>query len=153
MAEPPRDWDKELAQIDKLIAKGPAPASGPSAPPAPAGAAPAAARPGAGARPPAITRRERAGVWLRAILGVGLAVGITQWPYATVCGGPLFLYLGAAGTVVLAGGWGAVRSWKARMGLPHLVSLAVVGAGLVVTALAILPRIGYAREPLTWFCP
>jgi len=147
----PRDWDKELAEIDKVMAKQPAPA------PVPAKAG--AAQPPARAAAPAAAPVARAaggsalGTWLKVGLGAVLAGAMTQWPYANACGIGLFIYLGATGVVVLAGLWGALSSWNRRMGLAHVVSLLVTlwGIGLV-TAVA-LPRMGYTRPAATWFCP
>jgi hypothetical protein len=65
----------------------------------------------------------------------------------------LLLYLGVVGVVVLAGFWSAVVSWRRRIGLAHIMSLAVIVAGLGIATATILPRIGYAREALTWSCP
>lgn len=143
----PRDWDKELAEIDRLIAKG----GPPTAPPAKVerGATPAA--PDA-APSPANPRTAVLGTWIRVLLGVALAVGVSQWPYARVCGMPLFLYLGASVAVVLVGVWGAVSSWKRRLPAAHVMALLVVGWGLAIVASVLLPRIGYAREAARWLC-
>jgi hypothetical protein len=78
---------------------------------------------------------------------------MTQWPYSHGCGIKLFLYLGAAGLVVVAGLWGAISSWRRRMGLAHSFALIVVLTGLVLVAREVLPRVGYARQASTWICP
>jgi len=144
----PRDWDKELAAIDKVIARGPAPGGG--AAPAPvergAGAPARLGGPAGGGRFGAIT------TWLRVLLGLVLAVAITQWPYKTACGFNLAMYLGAIAAVVVAGLWSAVTSWQRRLGLAHLLSLGILGWGLVLGAREILPRTGYAREVRMWTC-
>lgn len=150
MSPAPRDWDKELAEIDKIIAKGP--------PPKPAeggGAGPPARSPSAEARLPAgrASRRESWATWIRVLLGAGLGGAMTQWPYGHACGAGLFLYLGAAGVVGLAGLWGAVSSWRRRMGVAHIVSLLVALWGGVLVAAAVLPRVGYAARSATWWCP
>jgi hypothetical protein len=148
-----RDWDKELADIDKIIAKTPPgqlagqPGSAPPALPAPKGG---------GSPPPAAQRAGKGAAlstWLRVLLGVALAVGMTQWPYFRACGTSLFLYLGATGIVVLAGLWGAVSSWRRRMGAAHTISLLVMLAGGVLAAREVLPRIGYAKGSAVWWCP
>ena len=148
MSEQPRDWDKELAAIDKVIAKqpvgsaAPAPAtarrSTPAATPAPGG--------GGGGKLATFT------TWLRVLLGLALAVGITQWPYANACGFNLAVYLGAIATVVVAGLWSSITSWQRRLGLAHFLSLAVLLWGLVLAAREVLPRVGYARVARTWTC-
>ena len=147
----PRDWDKEMAEIDKVMAKAPAPV------PAKVGAGPPPARGGAPAPTPAPRSGggSALGTWLKVLLAAVLAGAMTQWPYANACGFGLFMYLGAAGVVVISGLWGALSSWNRRMGFAHVVSLLVTlwGIGLV-TAVA-LPRMGYVnvRPPVTWFCP
>ncbi|MEO8201105.1 MAG: hypothetical protein ABI679_11335 [Gemmatimonadota bacterium] len=145
MTPPERDWDKELADIDKVIARAPAQGAAP---------VPAAATRGAPAlAAPPRTRKVALATWLQVLLGGILAVGMTQWPYAHVCGMNLFLYVGAAGVVVLAGLWGAVSSWRRRMGLAHTVALIVSLWGMVLVAQEVLPRVGYAKQALEWTCP
>ncbi len=150
MTGPGRDWDKELADIDKVIAKTPpAQLAAPSGGGAPAGA-PAARAPSV---PAPVGRKAALSTWLRVLLGAALAVGMTQWPYFHACGPALFLYVGSIGVVGLAGLWGAVSSWRRRMGLAHTISLLVLLAGGVLAASEVLPRIGYAKRTATWFCP
>jgi hypothetical protein len=148
MSEGPRDWDKELAAIDKVIARSPA---------SPPGAAQPATRPtGAVAGPPAprpVSRGAALATWLRVILGLTLAAAMTQWPYAHDCGLNLFLYLGAAGVVVVAGLWSSISSWYRRLGWAHALSLLVVLWGGYLTLSEVLPRIGYAKHIAFWTCP
>ena len=142
MSEQPRDWDKELAEIDKVMARMPAAA------PAPA-KAPAAA-PG---RVPAVASRFGVlGTWLRVLLGAALAVGITQWPYPTACGVNLIVYGTVILLVILAGAWSAVSSWSRQLGVAHVISLVVLFWGLVLAAREVLPRVGYASESRIWSC-
>lgn len=150
MTDQPRDWDKELAEIDKILAKGPVapPANAPvpkgiaSGPPAPAPRAVAAPS----------NRSSVLGTWARALAGAVLAGAMTQWPYAHACGVPLLLYALAAGAVVVAGVWGASASWRSRIPAAHIVSLVVAGWGVGLLASVVLPRIGYAAEQLVWVC-
>jgi hypothetical protein len=150
--QPPRDWDKELAQIDKLIASGaggaqaPAPTAGGAAAPAAGGRAVAA--PAAGPRPRAVFF-----TWLRLLLGLILGVAITQWPYQRGCGVLLFGYLVAVAGVIVAGLWSTLSSWRTRSGLAHVLSLALFCWGAVLGAREVLPRVGYARATATWLCP
>lgn len=148
MTGPPRDWDKEMAEIDKIIAKQPAPApgarGGPAALPAPQRAAPTA---------PSRTGRDALATWVRVLLGVTVASGVgLAWPYAHACGLPLYGYLAATGGVALAGLWGAVTSWSRRMGLAHIVSLLVALWGAALLGKAILERTEFAKQPATWRC-
>ena len=136
MTEQPRNWDKELSDIDKVIAKQPAPA--------PAGERPAVTPP---------QRRFVALAWFWTALAVILAVALPLWPNDKSCGLRLVFYLGAAGIALLMGMLGALSSWAYRRGLAHLLSLlAIVWAG-VMAAREILPRTGYARQELRWTCP
>ena len=149
----PRDWDKELAEIDKLMAQPqaaqlPAKAGAPAPQPASrqgGGAAPAAAA-------PAVSRKAIFATWLKVGLAAVAAGAMTQWPYAHACGLGLFLYLGASGVIALSGVTGAISSWKRRMGAAHVVSILVMLWGLGLAAAVVLPRIGYAKAAATWFC-
>jgi hypothetical protein len=146
-----RDWDKELAAIDKVMAKAPA------APGKPAALPPA----GSGSQPPArsqaaavatVGRSAALFTWVRVLLAVLVAAAMTQWPYLHDCGTSLFLYLGAVGGVILAGLWSSVTSWQRRMGLAHSIALLVTLWGLLLAGQAVLPRIGYARAIAHWWC-
>ena len=147
MSPAERDWDKELADIDKVIARSPASPAGPPALPA---GQPKGSR---GAVTPSGGKRAALWTWTQVLLGGLLAVGMTQWPYAHGCGLKLFLYIGAAGLVVVAGLWGALSSWRRRMGLAHSLSLLVLLSGMVLVAREVLPRVGYAKQASTWMCP
>lgn len=98
------------------------------------------------------TAQQKLGVWVR--VGLGLVVGVlmTQWPYRHGCGLSLYLYMAAVVAVTVAGVWGALSSWKLRMGVAHLLALLVVGWGLVLGATQVLPRVGYAARAATWQC-
>ncbi len=131
----------------------------PSKAPTPAGAAaaPRFDRPRVDAAPllpkaPTPAGTGRAGIWARVGLGVLLGVALMQWPYGRACGGLLLLYLIAAVTLIAAGVWAALGSWRGRLGLAHVVSLALILLGLALTAHEVLPRVGYARTPAPWRC-
>jgi hypothetical protein len=96
--------------------------------------------------------RELLGVWARVLLGLTLAIMMAGWPYLRTCGLPLFGYLGAIVTVILAGGFAAVVAWRYRAGLAHVVSLIVVLYGFMMGAAELLPRTGYAVDRATWEC-
>jgi hypothetical protein len=145
MSPQERDWDKELADIDKVIARTPA---GPAPVPAPQGKGAPPALPA-----PAGGRKAAFATWLRVLLGAVLAIAMTQWPYSHGCGIKLFLYLGAAGAVIVAGLWSSISSWKRRMGLAHTIALLVTLGGLVLVAREVLQRVGYAKQSSTWMCP
>jgi len=141
MGDAPRYWDKEMAAIDKAMAKAPALAPGQAVP---ATRAPA---------PVAVTRKAALATWLRVLLGITLAGAMTQWPYGRDCGLGLFIFLGAAATVVIAGFWSAISSWYRRLGWAHTLSLLVVLWGGYLAGHEILPRVGYAKHLAYWTCP
>ena len=151
-----RDWSKELAKIDKqmgsvsdddLLASNPATVAG----------APAASKAAKGQ--PVAERRETTafGVFARLGLSVALGVAIVLWPYEVRCGFGLAAYLTAVSVVAVSGAWSAVWTWRERAARAHTLSLLLVAWGLVLGALEILPRVGYAksdaRHPASWMCP
>lgn len=139
MTEQPRNWDKELSDIDKVIARQPAPAAAPP--------------PGAGKAPTPGQRRFVALTWFWTGLALVLAVALPLWPNDKSCGLRLVFYLGAAAIALLMGVLGTLASWSHRRGLAFVLSLvAVLWAG-VMGAREILPRVGYARQELHWTCP
>jgi hypothetical protein len=154
MTEQPRNWDRELADIDRTIEKQGAPAPHGSPPALPPGGAvgPPTRLPGSTAAPPA-ARGSVARTWFWVALAVLLAAALPLWPYGKSCGLQLFFYLGAATLALLAGATGALNSWRTRRGLAHLISLLVVGFAGVMGAREVLPRVGYAAEAATWLCP
>jgi hypothetical protein len=148
MTERPRDWDRELEDIDRTIEKeGPPQGAVSRAPALPSGAAarPAPASP-AGKGSVAMT-------WFWVLLAVLLAVALPFWPYGKECGLQLFFYIGAAALALLAGVAGAVSSWSTHRGLAHGLALLVVIWAGVMGAREVLPRIGYAGEAKAWLCP
>lgn len=154
MTGPPRDWDKEMAEIDKLIAKQPAQGArepgiqgarvAPAALPAPQRAA----------SPPVVRGgREALVTWVKVLLGVGVAAAVgVSWPYAHVCGVPLYGYLAAASGVVVVGLWGVVASWKSRMPLAHTLALLATLSGAVLVGKVLVDRSSYPRQPASWSC-
>lgn len=150
MTGPPRDWDKEMAEIDKIIAKTPV-GSGqgsvargaPAASPAPQRAAPSVPT----------TRRDTLTTWVKVLLGLGVAAAVAlAWPYAHVCGIQLYGYLAAAGGVVVVGLWGAVASWQSRKALAHMLSLLAMLTGAVLVGKVLLDRTTYPKQPANWTC-
>lgn len=139
MTEQPRNWDREMAEIDRAIAKAPA--------------TPPTAGTGPGTVPSPAPKRLVALTWFWVGLAVVLAIGLTFWPYDKSCGLRLIFYIGGAGIVVLIGFLGALASWSHRRGLAMVLSLlAIVWAG-VMAAREVLPRVGYAKQSLAWTCP
>ena len=147
-----RDWDKELAEVDRLLNQLPTHQADQAAAAAAAAKRPAAA-PGGAAAPQAASGRQWLGTWARVALGLLIGIGMTQWPYTHGCGFKLFVYLGGVLTVVVAGVWSSLSSWKRRLGVAHVLSQGLVIWGLILAAREILPRVGYAKDAATWFCP
>jgi FtsH-binding integral membrane protein len=129
MTEPPRDWDKELADVDRAITQPPT-------------------------RPlPPTQRRFVALTWFWTGLAILLAVALAVWPYDKNCGLRLIFFLGAGAIALLAGVLGALTGWSHRRGLAHLLSLLVIVWAGVMVVREILPRVGYAKESRDWTCP
>jgi hypothetical protein len=138
MTEQPRDWDRELANIDRAISKQQPAATGPVQ---------------GGPLPPTPQRRFVALTWFWTALAVVLAVALLLWPFDRNCGIRLVFFIGAGGLALLAGVVGAVTSWAHHRGLAHLLSLLVIVWAAVLVMREILPRVGYAKEARDWTCP
>lgn len=154
--EKDRDWDREMRQVDKLLARLPEadPTLGRGVPTIPVqrspGGHPLPPAPGGGG--PA-RGRDWLSTWFRVGLGLVLGVGMLAWPYTHGCGLKLVFYLIGATTVSVAGVWSAISSWKRRLGLAHTLSILLVLWGLVLAAREVLPRVGYAKADVPFFCP
>jgi hypothetical protein len=145
MSEQPRNWDRELADIDKAMAKQ-------GSAPAPAGAVPAPAGRGPGVPAGAPRRQSVAVAWFWVLLALALAIALPLWPYERSCGLRLVFFLGAAGVTALIGFLGALSSWASHRGFAHVLSLAVIAWAAVVGLREVLPRVGYAKAVRTWTC-
>jgi hypothetical protein len=144
-----KNWEKELAKIDKQLEAVADEALLPSA---------AATTPEAKAEIKAKQRTTRTlGVLARLTLAVLFGVGILFWPYDARCGLGLAAYLVAVLAVTSSGVWSAVWSWRHHSPRAHILSLLITLWGLTLGAVEILPRAGYARptpdRPTTWLCP
>jgi hypothetical protein len=153
MNQPPRDWDRELADIDKVMEKQGSGAAGQGGSVGQGGVAPAARAVPATPSLLAPARRQSVALtWFWTLLALALAIALPLWPYERGCGLRLGFFLGATGITLLAGFLGALASWANRRGLAHVLSLIVLVWATVVAAGEVLPRIGYARESRTWLC-
>ncbi len=153
-----RDWDREMREVDKLLAKLPdaEPTLGrgvPTVPISPRPSVSGTATPGA-LHPGVGPARGRAWLttWLRVGLGVALAVGMVFWPYAHACGWALIGYLLGPTAVTVAGVWSALTSWKRRLGIAHTLSIILIIWGLALAGRQLLPRV-YGKTPDPFFCP
>jgi hypothetical protein len=135
MTEQPRDWDKELADIDRAIAKQGGP---PGKAPVPAGAP---------------RRRFVALAWFWTVLAIVLVVALLIWPFDRTCGIRLIFFLGAALVALALGVVGSFTSYAHRQGLALLLSLLVIMLSGIMAAREILPRAGYAKQGRDWTCP
>jgi len=102
-----------------------------------------------------VADREATSSWpaiLRLVLSVALGIGILFWPYANRCGFGLTGYLIAVSAVAISGVWSAVWTWRHRTGRAHALSVLLIVWGLILGAGEVLPRIGYAKQILTWSC-
>ncbi|HUL49976.1 MAG TPA: hypothetical protein VLT79_08190 [Gemmatimonadales bacterium] len=148
-----RDWDKEMREVDRLLAKLPTHEASPRAS---LGGDPTAVRAAAGTTGAMRVERssgEWLGTWARVALGLLIGVGMTQWPYTHGCGLRLGFYLTGVLAVIVAGLWSSLSSWRRRMGLAHIFSQVLIIWGLVLAAREVLPRIGYAQTTALWLCP
>lgn len=156
-----RDWDKELAKVDKQLASlsddqllGASPAA-PVALPKDAGRKPAKNQ---AAPAPSKPVKETSGiaVYGRLLLAVLVAAGMYIWPYSAKCGVGLAGYLAALGVAIAGGLWASVWTWRHRASRAHTLSLLVVLWGLILASIQVLPRIGYAKpdanHPAAWLC-
>jgi hypothetical protein len=99
-----------------------------------------------------VTLSETIALWGRVLLGLSLGIMMAGWPYLRTCGFPLFGYLSAVLTVILAGMWAAVTAWRYRSSLAHVISLVLVFYGVMLVTAELLPRTGYAVDHATWQC-
>ncbi|HMS01694.1 MAG TPA: hypothetical protein PKE51_01910 [Gemmatimonadaceae bacterium] len=162
-----RDWEKELAKIDRQLASiSDEELSRPSAPPAggagvpppsrAAVTAPAARVPLTAAPAGASSGKAKAWAWTKVTLAATAAVGLWVWPFPARCGPPLIGLVAAAGATALLSLWSARGTWRHRLGVGHVLSLVAFASALVLGAREVLPRVGYAMptfdRPATWSC-
>jgi hypothetical protein len=151
-----RDWDKEMAEVDRLLKK--LPAADPTL--GRGGAEPTARRsavtPARGtlAFDARASGREWLGTWARVILGLLVAIGVAPgiWPYTHGCGLRLIFYLAGVATVMAAGLWSSISSWKRRLAVAHIVSQVLIIWGVLLLTREVLPRVG-AKAQAIWLCP
>ena len=143
-----RDWNKELSKIDRQLESISDDALFPQ-------------KPGAPAERRADVRATQEGtrtwgVFLRLALATALGVAVLFWPYGSRCGLQLAGYLAATSVVVVGGVWSAIWSWRHRSGRAHVLSLLLILWGGLLTAMEVLPRVGYAKpdptRPAGWVC-
>lgn len=143
-----KNWDEELRKIDKQMER----VSDEALFPTKGAATPAAKAQAVGMQ----STTSTFGVFARLSLAVALGVGMVFWPYAARCGIGLAGYLAAVLALIVAGAWSSVWTWRHRAARAHALSLLLVLWGLVLGAVDVLPRVGYAiptvEHPATWSC-
>jgi hypothetical protein len=168
---PDRDWERELAEIDRRLG---------SIPDKPTPAAPERGRTVAGGPPPgaatvaavssAAAERRTIGTpapgrrgWrtqlallLRVLVSTGIVAALLYWPYPSRCGVQLGYYLALVVALALTGLWTSVAAWRHRAAFVHLLGLATLVAAAVLGAREVLPKTGYAlptpAHPAAWSC-
>jgi hypothetical protein len=143
-----KDWDRELAKIDKQLESV-----------SDEQLFPKSAAKTSPERQEIVEKQSRTstlGVMMRLLLSVALGIGMIFWPYEARCGLGLMAYLLAVAVLIGAGGWSAVWAWRHRSGKAHVLSLLIVVWGTILGAQEILPRTGYAKptldRPSVWQC-
>ena len=143
-----KNWDEELKKIDKQMER----VSDEAMFPSKGAATPAAKAQAVGMQ----STTSTFGVFARLSLAVALGVGMVFWPYAARCGLGLAGYLAAVLALVVAGTWSSIWTWRHRAAKAHTLSLLLVLWGLVLGAIDVLPRTGYAiptaAHPAGWAC-
>jgi hypothetical protein len=143
-----RNWEKELAKIDKRLES----ASDEQLFPKSAAKTTSQEQAIVGKQ----SRTSTLGVMMRLLLAVALGIGMIFWPYQSRCGLGLLGYLLAVVVLISAGTWSAVWSWRHRAGKAHVLSLLIMLWGAILGAQEILPRLGYAKptldHPSAWEC-
>lgn len=154
---PDKDWDKELAKVDKQLASlSDEKLLGPAAPAAAGGKSTTIAPPAKTVAVGEPKPTTNVGVFSRLALSVVLGIAMVLWPYEARCGVGLAGYLAAVVVVVASGVWSSVWTWRHRASRAHTLSLLLVLWGLVLGSLEVLPRVGYAKpdgaHPAMWAC-
>jgi hypothetical protein len=99
-----------------------------------------------------VRKRDLVGVWFKVLLAAAGAVALAMWPYAKSCGTGLYLYLALLTVIAVAALWAVYATWRHRRAAAHVIGLVVLLGALVLAALQILPRVGYAAHALSWTC-
>ncbi len=155
-----RDWNKELAKVDKQLASlSDEQLFGADQKAASANAPRGKAQQQAADAPAARPERKTSafGVYARVALTVALGVAMIVWPYEVRCGVGLAGYLAAVVALIASGIWSSVWTWRHRAARAHTLSLLIIVYGLVLGSMEVLPRVGYGkpdvRHPASWACP
>lgn len=163
-----RDWDRELADIDRRLGAGSPEAAAARGARAPASAVPPLQGAAVDAVPPRRSVGTPAGApgrrsWraqlallLRLVIGVAVVAALVYWPYPARCGAGLAYYLVLVAALAVAGLTTATSAWRHRAPFVHVLGLVMLAAAAVLGARDVLPRVGYAvptaEHPAAWSC-
>ena len=173
-----RDWDRELAELDRRLASVPdTPAPAAATPPARGTAVPTtstatspdanrranATAPAASGRTignpaPAGRRSWRAqfALLFRLALGIAVVAALIYWPYSARCGIELGYYLGLVATLAIVGLITSTSAWRHRSSVVHILGLVMLAGAIALAARELLPKVGYAipsmAHPAGWSC-
>jgi hypothetical protein len=153
-----------MAEVDRLLRKLPSAeadaGSAPSPPRSPRSrqgdSEPTLRKPAVARAPSAAvvpTPGEWAGTWIKVVLGllIGIAMAPGVWPYSHGCGLRLIFYLIGVCTVIAAGLWSSISSWKRRQGFAHIVAQVIIVWGALLFTREVLLHVGPQAAP--WLCP
>jgi hypothetical protein len=151
VAEKQRDWDKEMAEVDRLLNKLPhaEPTLGRSS-----GGERTVKKPGVSGGGGVPSHGDWLGTWAKVALGVLVGVGVTPgvWPYTHGCGLRLIFYLVGVAALIAAGVWAGVSSWRRRLGVAHVIAQVLIVWGAILATHELLPRVGTGGTAV-WLCP
>jgi len=84
-------------------------------------------------------------VALGVLVGIGIAPGV--WPYSHGCGLRLVFYLVGVTTVIAAGLWASISSWKRRLGFAHVVAQILIVWGILLMTREVLRASAPGPQP------
>jgi hypothetical protein len=98
----------------------------------------------------------KVGAIVRLTLVGALAGSLYFWPYARTCGFGLYAFMAAEALIAAGALWIVTFTWRHRLARAHGVAFAMFIGALVLLAIEMLPRVGYAAvdaaRPAQWGC-
>jgi hypothetical protein len=96
----------------------------------------------------------KVGATTRLVVVCSLAVALYFWPYARTCGFGLYAFMAAEALIAAGALWIVTFTWRHRLARMHAVAFAMFVGALVLLAVEVLPRVGYASvaQPPPWQC-
>jgi hypothetical protein len=100
--------------------------------------------------------QAKIGAIFRMTLVAALAGSLYFWPYARTCGFGLYAYMAAEALIAAGALWVVTFTWRHRLARAHGVAFVLFIGALVLLAIEVLPRVGYAAvdpaHPARWAC-